>query len=43
VEAKVDINILRFLPQIDIGVRFSYGLQPVQGTLFEVLIGTINF
>ncbi|MEX2231032.1 MAG: hypothetical protein WD824_02640, partial [Cyclobacteriaceae bacterium] len=42
VEAKVDINIMRFLPQFDIGVRFSKGLVP-STTEFEVLIGTFNF
>jgi hypothetical protein len=42
IEAKFDINILRFLPQFDIGVRYSYGLTPV-ATKFEVLIGTFNF
>jgi hypothetical protein len=41
VEAKVDLNIFRFLPQIDIGVRYSQGLKPVVSK-FEVLIGTIN-
>jgi len=42
VEAKMDINIMRFLPQIDLGVRFSRGLAPAT-TEFEVLIGTFNF
>lgn len=42
VEAKVDINIMRFLPQFDIGVRFSKGILPAT-TEFEVLIGTFNF
>lgn len=42
VEAKLDINIMRFLPQFDIGVRFSKGLKP-STTEFEVLIGTFNF
>lgn len=41
-EARLDINILRFLPQFDIGVRFSKGLKP-STTEFEVLIGTFNF
>lgn len=40
-EAKLDINIMRFLPQFDIGVRFSQGLTPTISK-FEVLIGTIN-
>jgi hypothetical protein len=42
IEAKLDINILRFLPQFDIGVRFTKGLAP-STTEFEVLIGTFNF
>ena len=42
VEVKLDINVLRFLPQLDIGFRYSKGLSPAT-TLFEVLIGTINF
>jgi hypothetical protein len=41
VEAKVDLNILRFLPQVDIGVRFSQGLMP-EVSKFEILIGAIN-
>jgi hypothetical protein len=42
VEAKVDLNVMRFLPQFDIGVRFSKGITPAT-TKFEVLIGTFNF
>jgi hypothetical protein len=42
IEAKVDINIMRFLPQLDIGVRYSKGLAPATSD-FEVLIGTFNF
>lgn len=42
VEAKLDLNIMRFLPQFDIGVRFSKGLSPATSE-FEVLIGTFNF
>lgn len=42
IEAKLDINIMRFLPQFDIGVRFSRGLVPATNE-FEVLIGTFNF
>lgn len=41
-EAKIDINILRFHPQLDLGVRLTKGLQP-STTRFEVLVGTINF
>jgi hypothetical protein len=42
VEAKVDINLMRFLPQLDIGVRYSRGLNSSVSE-FELLIGTFNF
>ncbi|MDL5050953.1 hypothetical protein QQ054_33680 [Oscillatoria amoena NRMC-F 0135] len=42
-ELKVDINVFRFLPQFDIGVRYSVGILPNSTTLFEFLFGTINF
>ena len=42
IEAKLDINILRFFPQFDIGVRFAKGLKP-STTEFELLIGSFNF
>jgi hypothetical protein len=42
IEVKFDVNVMRLLPQLDIGFRYSIGLQPAS-TLFEVLIGTINF
>ncbi|MBT1697464.1 PD40 domain-containing protein [Fulvivirgaceae bacterium PWU4] len=42
IEAKLDINILRFLPQFDIGVRYAQGLSP-SVSKFEVLVGTFNF
>ncbi len=42
VEVKFDINVMRLLPQFDIGFRYSVGLKP-STTLFEVLIGSINF
>jgi hypothetical protein len=41
-EMKFDINILRLLPQMDIGFRYSYGISP-SATKFEFLIGTFNF
>ncbi|CAN5382733.1 hypothetical protein BH10BAC4_BH10BAC4_02800 [soil metagenome] len=41
-EMKFDINVLRFLPQFNVGFRYSYGLTPAV-TRFEVLIGSINF
>jgi hypothetical protein len=42
VEAKLDINIMRFFPQFDIGVRYTKGLSPSLSK-FEVLIGSFNF
>jgi hypothetical protein len=42
IEAKLDINILRFFPQFDIGVRYTKGLLPATSR-FELLIGTFNF
>lgn len=41
-EVKFDLNIIRFLPQIDIGFRYTVGLSP-STTSFEFLLGTINF
>lgn len=41
-ELKFDINIMRFLPEFDIGFRYSYGVQP-KASVFEVLVGTFNF
>ena len=42
IEVKFDVNVMRLLPQLDVGFRYSIGLQP-STTLFEVLIGSINF
>jgi hypothetical protein len=41
-EVKFDINIMRFLPQLDIGFRYTIGISP-SVTSFEFLLGTINF
>lgn len=41
-EVKFDINILRLLPQVDIGFRYSYGIKPADKR-FELLLGTFNF
>ncbi|NOT76719.1 MAG: hypothetical protein HOP08_17470 [Cyclobacteriaceae bacterium] len=41
-EVKFDINVLRFLPQFNIGFRYSYGLDP-RVTRYEILVGTFNF
>jgi hypothetical protein len=44
-ELKLDINVMRFLPQFNVGVRYSYGLLPTnsRANLFEILIGSFNF
>lgn len=41
-EVKFDINVMRMLPQLNVGVRYSVGLTP-SVSKFEILIGTINF
>ncbi len=41
-EVKFDINVMRLLPQLDIGFRYSYGIKP-SASLVEILIGTLNF
>ena len=41
-EVKFDINVIRLLPQLDIGFRYSYGISPY-ASKFEFLLGTINF
>jgi hypothetical protein len=41
-EVKFDINLIRFLPQLDVGFRYSYGLTP-SVSRFEFLLGTFNF
>ncbi len=40
-EIKIDLNIMRFLPQFNVGFRYSYGIKP-SATLFEVLIGSFS-
>jgi hypothetical protein len=42
VEVKFDFNIMRFLPQFNLGVRYSEGLNP-SASKVELLIGTFNF
>ncbi len=42
IEVKFDVNVMRFLPQLDIGFRYTIGLKPSINT-FEFLLGTINF
>lgn len=41
-ELTVDFNFLRFLPQFNLGVRYSYGVAP-SFTNVELIIGTFNF
>jgi hypothetical protein len=41
-ELKLDLNIMRFYPQFDIGIRFSQDLKSYTHK-FELLIGTFNF
>lgn len=41
-EVKFDINVFRFLPQLDLGFRYTIGINP-SVTTFEFLLGTINF
>lgn len=42
-ELRIDFNLMRYLPQINLGVRYSYGIQPVNVTQFEFLLGLVNF
>ena len=42
VEMTFDVNVIRTLPQLDIGFRYSYGITP-SVSKFEFLIGTLNF
>lgn len=41
-ELRMDFNAMRFLPQLNVGVRYAYGLKP-SVTKFEILIGLVNF
>jgi hypothetical protein len=41
-EVKFDFNIMRFLPQFNMGFRYSVGLKP-SVTTFDFLLGTIPF
>jgi len=41
-ELKADLNFFRFLPQLDLGIRYSYGIQPSDQSI-ELVIGTFNF
>lgn len=41
-ELRFDVNIMRLLPQLEFGVRYSYGLTPAVSN-FEFLIGSLPF
>jgi hypothetical protein len=41
-EFRMDFNAMRYLPQLNVGFRYSYGLQPTVSQ-FEFLIGFLNF
>jgi hypothetical protein len=44
-ELRLDFNIMRFLPQFNMGARYSYGLSPstTKANVFEVFIGGFSF
>lgn len=42
VEIKFDFNVMRFLPQFNIGFRYTYGIKP-SVTTFELLVGSFVF
>jgi hypothetical protein len=41
-ELKVDLNVMRFLPQFNIGVRYSHAVE-TNTSSFEFLVGNIGF
>lgn len=41
-ELRMDFNLMRYLPQLNIGFRYAHGLQPA-ASQFELLIGFLNF
>jgi hypothetical protein len=41
-ELRFDVNVMRLLPQLEFGVRYSYGIDP-SVTKFEFLIGSLPF
>ncbi len=41
-ELRMDFNLMRYLPQLNVGFRYSYGLEP-SASQFEFLIGFLNF
>lgn len=43
IEVTFDINVMRLLPQLDIGFRYTRGIGAKVDTPFELLIGSFNF
>jgi hypothetical protein len=43
VEVTFDINVMRLLPQLDIGFRFTKGISGKEDMAFEFLLGSLNF
>ncbi len=41
-ELKFDVNIFRFLPQLDLGIRYSYAVETGVGNV-EFVLGNIGF
>lgn len=41
-ELRMDFNVMRYLSQLNVGFRYSYGLKP-SVTKFELLLGLVNF
>ena len=41
-ELKFDVNIMRFLPQWNFGLRYSYAVE-INTPKFEFILGTIGF
>jgi hypothetical protein len=42
-ELKLDVNILRLLPELDFGIRVGQVMQPNRKFFFEFVLGTLNF
>jgi hypothetical protein len=43
IEVTFDINVMRLLPQLDIGFRFTKGISEKEDVMFEFLLGSLNF
>ncbi len=42
-ELMFDINLMRFRPQFDIGIRYTYGIDPAAVTNVELVLGNFRF